>query len=146
MIIVVDANILFSALITPNGQLAKILANPTLPAQRISGHLLLTELRKHQAKIIRSAKRAEDSVMNDMHYFLNNITLFDEVFIAEQHWLEAERLTDGVDHFDINYVALTLQTDGWLWTGDKKLTNHLRALGFDRVLNTTELYELLNIG
>jgi predicted nucleic acid-binding protein len=73
MIIVVDANILFSALITPTGRLEKILSYSTFPAQRISGQMLITELLKHQAKVVRYAKRTEDEVIDDMHHYLKNI-------------------------------------------------------------------------
>lgn len=145
MTIVVDANILFSALITPNGKLAKILAYPKLPAKLVSCQFLVTELLKHQQKIIKLSKRSAENINEDLYYYLKNIQLYDESFIHEAHWLEAERLTLGVDRFDVNYVALALQTSGWLWTGDKQLTEHLRTIGFDRILNTTELYKRLEI-
>ena len=143
MNLVVDANILFSALITPNGKLAQILAHPTLPIRKISSHFLITELFKHQHKIVRFSKKTPELVAEDLYYYLKNIDLYDETFIEDQHWKEADRLTIGVDSFDINYVALALQTDGWLWTGDKKLAAHLKKMNFDRVLNTDELYKRL---
>jgi predicted nucleic acid-binding protein len=40
MIIVVDANILFSAVITPNGKIAEILGHSSLGAKRISAIFL----------------------------------------------------------------------------------------------------------
>jgi predicted nucleic acid-binding protein len=63
--------------------------------------------------------------------------------IEKDNWLEADRLTAGVDANDISFVALTLQKKAWLWTGDKKLIKHLRGLGFDNILTTAELYEIL---
>ena len=146
MIIVVDANILFSALITPEGQLAKIISYPALPAELISSKYLIEELTKHQDKIVRFAKRPEPAILELQYSYLRNIVLYDETLISEDNWIKAEALTDGVDHFDISYVALTLQTEGFLWTGDKKLSAHLRKMGFDHVFNTAELSALLNIG
>lgn len=145
MIIVVDTNILFGALITPNGRLAYLLAKPDLPVTRISCHFLLAELFKHQPKIVENSKRRIDEVTDDLLYYLKVIRLDDETFIAPQHWQEADRLTKDVDSKDIAFVALALQTGGLLWTGDKKLANHLKAMGFDRVVNTAELATLLNI-
>jgi predicted nucleic acid-binding protein len=145
MIIVVDTNILIAALITPNGKLAQILGYPNLPAKRISCHYLFGELFTHQPKIIKSAKRTADSVTDDLLFYLKNINLYDESFIANEHWQEADRLTSGVDSKDISFVALALQTGAWLWTGDKKLASHLKTMGFDRVMNTAELYERLEI-
>jgi predicted nucleic acid-binding protein len=143
MNLIVDANILFSALITPNGKLAQILAHPTLPISKISSHFLITELFKHQDKIVQLSKKTPESVSEDLYYYLKSIHLYDETFIEDRHWKEADRLTIGVDSFDINYVALALQTNGWLWTGDKKLAVHLNKMNFDRVLNTNELYKRL---
>jgi len=145
MIITVDANILFSALITPEGRLARIISNPSLQVQLVSGHYLIEELTKHHHKIVRFSKKSEGDVLELKQSYLKSIVLYDETLIDEMHWLEAEALTDDVDHFDVSYVALALQTNGLLWTGDKKLTAHLKAMGFDRVVDTAELYELLNI-
>lgn len=145
MTIVVDANILFSALITPNGKLAKLLCHPAANHKQISCHFLVTELLNHQDKIIRSAKRPENDVNEDMAFLLKHITLYDETFIRQEYWEEAEELTKGVDYFDTPYVALALQKEALLWTGDKKLSAHLKTMGFTDVINTSELYELLNI-
>ncbi|RYF69038.1 MAG: hypothetical protein EOO39_18330 [Cytophagaceae bacterium] len=90
------------------------------------------------------AKKPLEDVIDDLSMLIGNLKLYNESLIEPHHWQEAERLTTNVDHFDISYVALTLQTGGWLWTGDKKLTTHLQALGFKRVLNTEELYQMLN--
>lgn len=76
---------------------------------------------------------------------LKQADFFGEDIIEKKYWIEADNLTKGVDSKDISFVALTLKTDGMLWTGDKKLVNHLKALNFNSVINTAELYVLLNI-
>ncbi|WP_460908058.1 PIN domain-containing protein [Spirosoma areae] len=48
-----------------------------------------------------------------------------------------------MDSDDINFVALALQKSALLWTGDKILTTHLIAMGFNRVITTGELYETI---
>lgn len=143
MIVIVDANILFSALISANGRIAKFLTDPHSSLQRVSCHYAVVELFKHQPKIVQLAKKPLEVVIEDLSTLINNLQLYSENLIDPQHWQEAARLTVGVDNFDISYVALTLQTGGWLWTGDKKLTIHLRAMGFDRVLNTEELSQIM---
>jgi predicted nucleic acid-binding protein len=146
MIITVDANILFSALITPANKLARIISLPSLPIQLVSGYYLIEELVKHHDKIVRFSKKPEQIVLDLKQSYLKNIQLYDETLIDERFWREAENLTNGVDNFDVSYVALTLQTGGLLWTGDKKLSQHLKIMGFDRVLDTAELSDLLFTG
>ena len=119
MIVTIDANILFSSLISPNGRIAKILSDPHLMIQRVSCHYAVVELFKHQPKIVKLAKKPLETVIDDLSTLINSLQLFNETLIKSHHWQEAARLTEGVDSFDISYVALTLQTSGWLWTGDK---------------------------
>lgn len=144
MIVVVDMNVLFSAVISPNGRIAKLLADSALPIERVSCHYSFVELFKHQPKIVKYAKKPVGEVIDDLYTVLSSIQFYNESLIEAHYWREAIRLTEGVDNFDVNYVALTLYTDGWLWTGDKPLTAHLRSLGFDRVLNTEELWQRIN--
>ncbi len=145
MIVIVDMNVLFSAIISPNGKIAKLLTDPALPIQRISCHYSFVELFKHQPKIVKYAKKSIGEVIDDLYTVLSSIQIYNEALIDEHHWQAAAQLTQGVDSFDVNYVALALYTDGWLWTGDKPLIAHLRSMGFDRVLNTSELYQMLGI-
>ncbi len=145
MILVIDTNIFISALITPNSRLARILSYYSLPIKRISSHILIAELSKHHDKIVRASKRTSKVISDDIYAYLQYIKLYEEDFIMPVHWQEADRLTKGVDSDDIAFVALALQTDGLLWTGDKKLTDHLKSMGFDRVISTAELSIMLNI-
>lgn len=141
MIVTVDVNILFSALITPDNRIGEIITHPTLSVQRISCYYAFVELFKHQPKIVTLAKREQSETLDILYTLLRHIEFCNETLIEQQHWVEAERLTNGIDRFDVAYVALTLQTNGWLWTGDKKLAKHLKEMGFDRVITTDELYE-----
>ncbi len=143
MTIVVDVNIIFSALITPDSKLAKILTHPNLQVKHVSCYYAVVELFKHQSKIVKCSKKSVDEVIDDLFAVLTRMKLYNETFIEEEHWLEAERLTAGVDSFDINYVALALHTGGTLWTGDKKLIEHLRRMGFTQTISTAELHDIL---
>lgn len=125
--------------------MGKLIASPSLPIRYVTCHYALVELFKHQAKIIKFAKKSIEDVVDDLSTLMNRLKLYNESLIEKHHWQEAARLTAGIDSFDISYVALSLQMDARLWTGDKKLTTHLRMMGFDRVINTAELGELMNL-
>ena len=43
-----------------------------------------------------------------------------------------------VDQSDTPHVALTLELDGLLWTGDKALKEELKRKGFDRFFEPSE--------
>ena len=147
MIVIVDTNILFSACITAEKQskISEILFRKQQTFKRISCQFAVEELFLHRNKLIKASKLPPDKLDVLLHETLKQIVFYSEDTIASQHWNEADRLTKDVDHKDIAFVALTLQTDGILWTGDKKLSEHLKVLGFDRVVNTVELSVLLNI-
>lgn len=143
MIVVVDMNILFSAVITPDNRIGEVIAHPAPPFEKITCHYAFVELFKHQPKIMKLAKRPENEILDILHTVLRHIEFYNETIIDQEYWKEAERLTIDVDAFDINYVALALQTGGWLWTGDKKLVVHLQKTGFNRTISTSELFEML---
>lgn len=146
MIIIVDTNILFSACLSPSNKIAEILFSPLPNIERISCYYTIAELFKHQPKIVELSKQPVDKVSIVLYNILKQVEFFNEKMIDSVHLTEAVRLTSGIDTDDIAFVALTLQKDGWLWTGDEKLVAHLRAMGFDRALNTNELYNKLEIG
>ncbi len=52
-------------------------------------------------------------------------------------------LTEDIDVKDVSFVALTVETGGVLWTGDKKLYKGLKERGFDEVVNLNDLEEIL---
>src|ERR1700761_8307785 len=126
MTFVVDANILFSALITPEGKISDIITHPTSSFRMVSCHYAFIELFKHQPKILKYSKQTDDNLFNALDVLLRNIIFYNENLIDIEKLNEAERLTRDVDHFDMRYVALALETDAVLWTGDKKLSNHLK--------------------
>jgi len=146
MIIVVDTNILFSACLTPDGRIFEILFNTSRQLQIASSYYAIEELNQHKAKLIRLSRHTDHEIETLLMAILKQVEFFGEDIIEEKYWREADRLTIGIDSKDISFVALTLQTGGLLWTGDKKLANHLKAMRFDQVMNTGELYERLGIG
>lgn len=119
MIVVVDSNLLFSAIISPNNRIAEILFSPLPQLQRISCYYALVELFTHQPKLVTLSKLTVDKVGILLHSLLRQVDFLNENSIEPHYWQEADRLTSGVDTHDIDFVALALQKEAWLWTGDK---------------------------
>ncbi|MGA0556417.1 PIN domain-containing protein [Larkinella sp. VNQ87] len=145
MIVIIDSIILFSAAISPNGKISELLFSPLPTYERISCYYAFIELFKHQSKIIKLSKQPIENIISTLYSIVQQINFENEALIKPRFWQEADRLTAYIDSFDISYVAMALQKDGWLWTGDKKLTTHLRKMGFERVVNTNDLYDMLKI-
>ena len=146
MIVVVDTNILFSACLTPAGRIFDLLFNLPSYVELISGHVAIEEMQRHRQKLLNLSKHSKEDLETLIELVLKQIDFFDEQIIDKSFWLEADELTKHVDSNDISFVALALQTGGVLWTGDKKLADHLKSRGFDRVVNTLELSALLENG
>lgn len=70
--------------------------------------------------------------MRFYHVLLPHLTLFKEDLIAPEHWQTAWALCREVDEADTPHVALSLELDAPLWTGDKRLREGLEARGFTR--------------
>jgi predicted nucleic acid-binding protein len=49
------------------------------------------------------------------------------------------RLVRDIDPDDVTFVALTNYMDEILWTGDTKLYNGLKKLGYKKVVNFNDL-------
>ena len=64
--------------------------------------------------------------------------------IRESTWEKAIELTNNVDEFDAPFIALALELESPLWTGDKKLIRGLNKKGVDWILATEILAEIRN--
>ena len=81
MIVIVDANILFSALITPNGKIGDIITHPTSTLKMITCHYAFVELFKHQSKIVKYSKQTEPQLLNILEVLLRNVDFYNEMLI-----------------------------------------------------------------
>lgn len=71
------------------------------------------------------------------HVLLRRVSFYKEDLISRENLTNAYALCHDVDEADTPHVALTLELDGLLWTGDKKLKDGLRLKGFDRFFTPT---------
>ncbi len=128
-IIVVDNNIIISALISDSRQIRRILARKDL--QFVSPKFIVVELFKHAAKIQKATKLSKDEVLELLSSIVNQIKFYEEDLISIGNWTEAFRLCREVDEKDTPYVALSLELDAKLWTNDNELKIGLKRKGFD---------------
>lgn len=129
MKIVVDTNILFSALLSKETPLRKYFFNKDY--NFYTPNFVVVEIFKHKERIFKYAKSDESDVYEYLNSILKKLNFVNEEIISIENRQEAFRLCADVDQDDIPFVALALELDALLWTGDKKLRDGLIAKGFD---------------
>ncbi|NBC16602.1 MAG: DNA-binding protein [Bacteroidetes bacterium] len=128
--VVVDANILFSALLRPDSPFTRHIVHA--PLTFFVCESAIVSLFKHKERIVALSRLSEDEVVRQFYLLLRRVTVSNEELIDLAARRQALTLCRDVDPDDTPHVALTLSLDGLLWTGDEALKRGLRTQGFDR--------------
>jgi predicted nucleic acid-binding protein len=127
--VIVDTNILFSALISRRSHIReRLLMEPGVSF--CCPRFIFSELFKHKERIVAATALSEDELLDALNALLAWIRFVDESIIPLGTWLEARRLCRDIDEKDTPFIALTLHLNARLWTEDEKLKSGLRAKGF----------------
>jgi len=135
--IVVDTNILFSALLSSQSSFAKILLGSD--CRFFVCEQVLVELFKRKEKLVKVSLLSEDEIARIYQIILRRINLYKEDLITPNNRAAAYVLCKDIDESDTPHIALTLELKGLLWTGDKKLKEGLRQKGFNQFLEVSNL-------
>ncbi|MDQ1266579.1 MAG: hypothetical protein QG635_1731 [Bacteroidota bacterium] len=140
MKIIVDTNIVFSAILNSDNNIGDLIISSENQLQLYSSDYLRFELNKHHQKLKKISKLSDYEIQESKYRILKNIHFINIELIPEPIWLGAEDIVRDIDIDDIDFVALTIFLNAYLWTGDKFLYNGLKKKGFMRVNNTSELW------
>lgn len=139
MKIVVDTNIVFSALLNSNSTIGKILLRPHKQLHFYSCNYLRTEIKKHSAKLLELTKLLETDLTELEEIITQQINFIDERLIPKKLLETAQKLLYNIDENDTVFVALTDLLKGKLWTGDMQLYKGLKSKNYKSILLTSEL-------
>ncbi len=142
MKVVVDTNIVFSAILNSNGLIGELLFNSEDQFEFYSSEFIIYELTKYKTKLQSLTKMSEEKIDVSIHQVLKNINLISPEAISETNWKRAYELASDVDEDDTPFLATAIGIKAAVWTGDKKLINGLKAKKFQDIYSTAELYEL----
>lgn len=142
MKLIIDANIVFSAMLNTNGKIANILSNNSI--KYIAPDFLKTEIRKYHTKIAKHCLLNIDEVQEIEYYIFQHLIFISEEQIEEKYWNKAYSLVNDIDEKDTPYLAYALKFKCKLWTGDKKLSSGLKKKNYALTIQTNELFELIN--
>jgi predicted nucleic acid-binding protein len=125
--IIVDTNIVFSAILNSSSRIGKILISSKEHFQFYTCDFLKTEVYKHRNKI-RALTGLTNEETEELELLVTeNIKFINEKLIPSKTLLSTEILLKNIDLSDVPFVALTNHLKGKLWTGDKKLITGLKA-------------------
>jgi predicted nucleic acid-binding protein len=144
MKIIVDTNIVFSAILNSNSRIGKILLNSRGHFHFFTCNYLKVEIQKHRDKLLKITKLKGEELAELEELIIQHITFIDERLIPQDLLVKTEDYLKEIDPNDTVFVALTQLLDGKLWTGDMKLYNGLKAIRFKDILLTSELSLLLD--
>lgn len=142
MKIVVDTNIVFSAILNSNGLIGELLFNTLDQFDFYSPEFMLDELIKYKPKLAKSTKMSLEDIEISIYQVMKNIELISSEAISDLNWHRAFELTVDIDEDDTPFVATALGINGAIWTGNKKLINGLRKKGYNDIYSSRELFEL----
>jgi len=141
--IVVDTNIVFSAIVNLNAKIGDLLMNSGGILAFYSCNLLQDELLNNEEKLLQISGMKPEELGKSKNLIFNSIEFISEELVPFDIWKTSIPLVREVDMDDIAFVALNeYLEDSILWTGDKKLLTGLHAKGYEQVISTERLFEL----
>jgi len=140
--IIIDSNIVFSALLKTQTTFGQIIFNSDGIFEFYSSQRMRTEIHKHWDKLKKISKLNDQQLEESFYTLLTKVSFINEELIPQKTWEDSEKIVKGIDEDDIDFIALTKYLKGKLWTGDKILRDGLINKGFKSVLTTSELLKL----
>jgi predicted nucleic acid-binding protein len=136
--VVVDSNILFSALLK-EGALAAFLTQKRDSIQFITSDFLVDEIHSHWGKLIELSSLSESQLNVAWSKLIKALHFVNPQAIDSNVFAEAHRICKKVDEKDTIFVALALDFQCQLLTGDKRLRNGLERQGYFICVSIKEL-------
>ena len=137
MRLLVDTNIIFSALLKKGSKNLDIIMNDRVEV--FIPKFLIIEIFKHKEKIMRVSKLSEDEVIESLYLILKYCTVMNDEDIPGEILNQAFQYVKEIDPKDVVFVAAAITLDARLWSGDKKLINGLKDKNINIFIQTKDL-------
>lgn len=143
---VIDSNLIFSAILNIKSGIGQfILKSNDYNLTFYAPKYLKSEITKHLYKILSISYLTEVEVNLLIDKIYDYISFIDDKIIPFDEYVKAMRIVRDIDPDDVTFVALANYMNLSLWTGDTKLYNGLKKIGFANVVNFDELKEIYKI-
>jgi putative PIN family toxin of toxin-antitoxin system len=130
MRVVVDTNIIFSALLPKSSNIRDILLSKG--HRFYSPNYVFSEIFKYKEKILKHTKLNETELYEYLNRILENIQFIRGEVASKENRLTAFNLCKEIDEKDSPFIALAIEIEAYVWTGDKKLIKGLEEKGFTK--------------
>lgn len=131
--VIIDTNIIFSALVPQASFIRDILLETNLTF--IAPNYLISEIYRHKEKLIKVSRLTESEFYIYFNGIVDRVQFIPIDFVSLNSRLMAYELCKDIDAKDTPFIALSLELHLPLWTGDRKLQQGLKAKGFDNFFN-----------
>ncbi|MBN1185804.1 MAG: hypothetical protein JXB49_26215 [Bacteroidales bacterium] len=145
MKVIVDANIIFSAILNTNGKIGDLLLNSKGIIEFIAPKYMMEEIEKYHAKLMLLTKLDFQELKKIQFQVFKHITFISEGQVPENYWIIAEKIMYDIDPKDTPYIAFSSFLRIKIWTGDKSLRKGLIKKGIKKCISTDELFEYREI-
>lgn len=139
--IIVDSNILFSALLNINSKIAGIIINGQEYYDFYAPQYARLEILKHQNKIKKIAQLNDEEFLEVYQLIFGYITVLNHSILPQKDLKKAIEYCEDIDIDDSVFVGFSEYLKSKLWTGDKKLINGLVKKQFKKIITTEDLFK-----
>jgi predicted nucleic acid-binding protein len=143
MRVVIDTNIVFSAILKSDSLIAKIILQSGNRFNFYTTDLLNQEIIEHKTKLQKLSGLTSSDLEKSIAFITRKIRFVDAQFIPDEIFRNAEILLHDIDIDDVEFVALTEHIRGKLWSGDNVLIEGLKKKNWKKTITTIELQNLV---
>jgi predicted nucleic acid-binding protein len=140
--IVVDTNIVFSAILNTDSNVSKLLINKVNKFDFYSCDFLKSEIDQNKSKILKITGFSRKEFLEVEYLVTKNITFINHRLAGSKNISKAEALLMNIDIKDAPFYILSKYLKAKLWTGDKILLKGLERIGYKEFITTQELLKI----
>ena len=137
-----DTNIIYSALVNPDGAIAHILKHWE-QIHFITPEYAREEIKAHWTKIEHDTTLYKSALAAEWTYYQYIITFVDEEQIPLKYFQRAFMIVRNIDPNDTAFVALHFMKECPVWSGDLHLIEGVESKGYKDIFLTTP--KMLNL-
>jgi predicted nucleic acid-binding protein len=128
MKIVIDSNIVFSAILNTKSKIGQLIINGSIFFSFYTVGLLKDEIFEHRFKILEMTGYTENQFNEIYQLIADKIRFVDEILLTDEEIAKASDLVSGIDNDDAMFVALNNHLLANLWTGDNPFKSRKKKM------------------